>query len=80
MTTEQVDVELPQRRIAGYAGQREVPVLDLLPQLRLSRQAMYTRNQMTLSERGNIEAAEAIGGWLESRFGGQISEQLSRNK
>jgi hypothetical protein len=55
-------------------------VLDLLPQWRLSRQAMYTRNQMTLSERGNIEAAEAIGGWLESRFGGQISEQLSRNK
>jgi hypothetical protein len=80
MTAEQVDVDLPQRRLAGYAQEREVPLLDLLPHLRLCRQAVYERHQTELSDQGNIEAAAAIGGWLESRFGGQMSEQLSRNK
>lgn len=80
MTTEQVDLELPQRRLAGYAQQRAVPLVDLLPHLRHCRQAVFARHQTELSERGNIEAAAAIGGWLESRYGTQMSEQLSRNE
>jgi len=80
MTSEQVDVELPQRRLAGYAQQRAVPVVDLLPHLRLCRQAVYERHQTELSDRGNIVAASAIGGWLESRYRDQMAEQLSRNK
>lgn len=80
MTPEQVDVDLPQRRLAGYAQQREVPLVDLLPHLRLCRQAVYARHQTELSDRGNIVAASAIGGWLESRYSDQMSEQLSRNK
>ncbi len=80
MTPKQVDVELPQRRLAGYAQQRAVPLVDLLPHLRLCRQAVYERNQTELSDRGNIVAASAIGGWLESRYSDQMSEQLSRNK
>lgn len=80
MTPEQVDVELPQRRLAGFAQQREVPLVDLLPHLRLCRQAVYKRHQTELSDRGNIVAASAIGGWLESRYSDQMAEQLSRNK
>jgi hypothetical protein len=30
-----------------------------------------------LNERGNTAAAAAIGGWLQSRYAGQLAAQLS---
>ncbi len=47
--------------------------MDLLPHLRLCRQSrVAARHQTELSERGNIVAASAIGGWLESRYSDQM--------
>ncbi|MBI3840300.1 MAG: hypothetical protein HY288_20450 [Planctomycetia bacterium] len=78
-TAEQFDVDLPQRRIAGFADHRKLPLVDLLPYLRLCRQSPYEPNDTAWNEQGNAVAASAIGGWLESRYGGQLASaaQLS---
>lgn len=70
---EQLDVELPQRRLAGYAARRELPLVDLLPYLRMTREQVYEPNATSLSDQGNAVAASAIGGWLQSRYGGQLA-------
>lgn len=72
-TAEQIDVDLPQRSLAGFAEHRKLPVLDLLPHLRLSQHPLYQPNATTWNERGNTAAAAAIGGWLESCYGGQLA-------
>ncbi|MEX0678661.1 MAG: hypothetical protein WD063_16395 [Pirellulales bacterium] len=71
------DVELPQRRLAGFAEHRNLPLVDLLPHFRLCRQSVYRRNTAVLTEEGNAAAASAIGGWLQSRYSGQLAAQLS---
>jgi hypothetical protein len=71
-TSQQFDVELPQRRLAGFAEHRQLPVLDLLPQLRLCRQSLYQPNATAWNEQGSAAAASAIGGWLQSRYGGEL--------
>jgi hypothetical protein len=78
-TSEQFDVELPQRRLAGFAEGRQLPVLDLLPHLRLARQSLYRPNATAWNEQGSVAAASAIGGWLQSRYGGELelAAQLS---
>jgi hypothetical protein len=78
-TADQLDVELPQRKLAGFAEQHGVPLIDLLPSLRLCPQSPYERNTAVWNEHGNTAAAAAIGGWLESRYGGQlaVAAQLS---
>ncbi len=78
VSPEQFDAELPQRRLAGYAQQREVPLVDLLPHLRLCREAVYERHATTLNEQGNQAAASAISGWLASRYGDRLAAQLSK--
>jgi hypothetical protein len=80
LSADRFDVELPQRRLAGYALERGVPLIDLLPHLRLCRQSVYERNSTSLSEEGDIAAASAIRGWLESRYGGQLAAQLSKTE
>jgi len=72
------DAELPQRQLAGYAHERKLPVIDLLPHLRLCREAVYERNATALNDQGHQAAATAIGGWLHSRYGGQLAAQLSK--
>lgn len=72
-SAEQIDVDLPQRNLAGFAEHRQVPLLDLLPHLRLQRESIYLPGAATWNERGNTAAAAAIGGWLESRYGGQLA-------
>jgi hypothetical protein len=71
-TTEQVDVELPQRKLTSFAANRRLPLIDLLPQLRLCGQSPYERHAATWSDAGHTAAATAIGGWLEGRFGQQL--------
>lgn len=71
--SEQIDAELPQRRLAGYAARRELPLVDLLPYLRMTREQIYEPNTQSLSDQGNAAAASAIGGWLQSRYGGQLA-------
>jgi hypothetical protein len=79
VSDERFDVELPQRRVAGFAAHRNVPLVDLLPHLRLCRQSAYERHATTLNDEGNSAAASAIGGWLQSRYAGQLAAQLSSN-
>jgi hypothetical protein len=67
------DVDLPQRRLAEFAETRRVPVLDLLPHLRLGGPSLYERNATVWNEHGHSAAASAISHWLESRYGGQPS-------
>lgn len=69
----QIDIELPQRRLAGYAARRELPLVDLLPYLRMTHERVYEPNATHFSEEGNAVAASAIGGWLQSRYGGQLA-------
>jgi hypothetical protein len=78
-TSQQFDVELPQRRLAGFAEHRQLPVLDLLPHLRLCRHSLYRPNATAWNEQGSAAAASAIGGWLQSRYGGELelAAQLS---
>jgi hypothetical protein len=78
-TDEQFDVDLPQRRLAGFADHRKLPLVDLLPHLRLCRQSPYEPNATAWNEQGHAAAAAAIGGWLESRYGSQLASaaQLS---
>jgi hypothetical protein len=76
---EQLDADLPQRRLAGYAARRELPLIDLLPYLRMARGPVYQANAPGLNERGNAVAASALSGWLQSRYGGPlaVAAQLS---
>jgi hypothetical protein len=76
---DQFDLELPQRRMAGFAEHCQLPVLDLLPHLKLCRQSPYEPNGQRWNEHGKAAAAAAISGWLESRYGTQLASaaQLS---
>jgi hypothetical protein len=70
---EQVDVELPQRKLACFAAKRQVPLIDLLPSLRLCEESPYERNTHAWNAVGHVAAAQAIGGWLESQYGSQLA-------
>ncbi len=69
----QLDVELPQRKLAGYAAERRLPLIDLLPTLRLCRESPYQRHAEHFSPVGHQATAAAIGGWLESRYGDHLA-------
>lgn len=79
VAAERFDVELPQRRLAGFAAHRDVPLIDLLPHFRLCRQSAYRRYATALNDEGNTAAASAIGGWLQSRYPSKLAAQLSKN-
>lgn len=68
-TTEELDLELPQRRLAGFAEERAVAHLDLLPYLRRADQPLYAPQQETWNSAGHATAANAIHGWLTRQFG-----------
>lgn len=63
-----VDMELPQRRLAAYAADRKVPLFDLLPALRLCPVQPYVHQGWHWNEAGNEVAAQALTGWLQSTF------------
>jgi hypothetical protein len=71
--SEQIDVELPQRKLAGYAAERRLPLVDLLPTLRVCRESPFARHAEQFSEAGHRATAAALSGWLESRYGGQLA-------
>lgn len=74
---EQLDLELPQRRLKLYAERRQLPVLDLLPHFRASHEAAYGRNSHLWNDHGNAVAADAIAGWLRTRYGTMLASTVA---
>ena len=77
----QIDLELPQRRLATFAGDRQVPYVDLLPHLRLCQEPPYERSTRQWNAEGTAVALRTVGGWIQSRYAaiipatGQVSRQ-----
>jgi hypothetical protein len=61
-----VDLELPQRRLTAFCAQRGVPCLDLLPALKDVKGAYFPRDTHW-NEKGNRIAADHIAAWLGVR-------------
>ncbi len=80
LSSEQLDVELPQRRLTSFADQRRVPTLDLLPHMRLRREPLYVRNATAWNQEGSSAAAATLGAWLETSYGvePEVAARLSR--
>jgi hypothetical protein len=62
-----VDLELPQRRLSAFCGERGVPCLDLLGAFR-GEPDTYAPRDTHWNIRGNRLAAERIAAWLQDRF------------
>jgi hypothetical protein len=71
----EVDVELPQRRLAAYAADRNIPLFDLLPALKLSPEQPYVHQGWHWTAAGNAAAAQALTGWLQSTFGPTLAKR-----
>jgi len=71
---DEVDVHLPQRRLAQFSRQRNIPLIDLLPHFQLSNEAVYCPNDNQWSEQGNRLAADVIRRWLERRFSVRLAQ------
>jgi hypothetical protein len=69
---EQIDIDLPQRRLASYAKDRGVEMLDLSPHLRASRRPNYECNSEHFNEEGNSLSAAILSDWLETRYDGTL--------
>jgi hypothetical protein len=75
----ELDLALPQRRLATFAEQRRLPLVDLLPYLQASRDPVYQHATGGWNEQGKAVAGRAISGWLESQYSGlTATAQLSR--
>lgn len=67
-TPEQIDLELPQRRLREFADSAGLPLLDLLPDFKADGPKLYVRHQNLWNQRGNTKAALLIDAWLRSRY------------
>jgi hypothetical protein len=76
-TPEQVDLELPQRRLREFAEAADVPLLDLLPEFKADGAQLYARHHSRWNQRGNTKAAQVIDAWLRSRYPAR-GERLAR--
>jgi hypothetical protein len=59
-----IDVLLPQRRLAQFCADRQVPCLDLYPQFAPVGSAAYHPNDSHWNARGNHIAADTLARWL----------------
>jgi hypothetical protein len=77
----QLDLELPQRRLATYAQERGLMLVDLLPYLRASREPVYHPAAGGWNDQARQVANRAVTGWLHSQCSGlAASVQLSRGR
>jgi hypothetical protein len=63
LTRQDLDLDLPQRRLAGFFAERGTPCLDLLPPFR-GHTDTYAVRDTHWNVRGNRLAAERIAAWL----------------
>lgn len=71
--SQNVDITLPQRRLALFAHQQEMELLDLLPHLEGAGPTAFGHNDHRLSDHGAALAAEAVGAWIDHGFSDQIA-------
>jgi len=69
----QLDLELPQRRLAQFACAHELPLVDLLPHFRASGSSPYLRRAAHWNEQGHVLAGQVLAGWLRAHYGGAIT-------
>lgn len=69
---DQIDVDLPQRRLAAYATDRGIQMVDLMPHLRASRAPSYRCDADQFNKHGNSLAAIVLCDWLESQYGSTL--------
>lgn len=67
-TAEQVDLDLPQRRLAAFAASRQLPWIDLLPTLRETTTPAFARGTLELSTAGNQAVAQTLEHWIAGHF------------
>jgi hypothetical protein len=72
-TAEQVDLDLPQRRMEAYAAGHRLACIDLLPYLRASKSLPYCRHSPQWNETGNTIVANAVAQFVMSRYGNQMA-------
>ena len=77
-TTDQVDLDLPQRRMEAYAAGHHLPCIDLLPYLRASKSLPYCRHSRQWNETGNTIVADAVAQFVMGRYGNQIAANANR--
>jgi hypothetical protein len=69
----QLDLELPQRRLAGFAQQHGLPLIDLTPHLRAASPAPFGRQECELNENGHAIASRVIAAWIERRYASHLA-------
>jgi len=69
----QLDLELPQRRLAQFASAHDLPLIDLLPHLRASEKSPYLRQASNWNDEGHALAGQALRGLLQAHFGETIA-------
>ena len=69
----QVDLELPQRRLAAFAAQEKVVIYDLLPCLLQAEECPYARHASHWNDMGHELAAISLGRWVNARYGTMIA-------
>ena len=63
-----IDVDLPQRRLVTFAGDRGIGCVDLTPHLRRCEEPPYEHSGSGWNDEGTAVAVYAIGRWIESRY------------
>ncbi len=72
-TTQEIDLDLPQRRIEAYAAGHHLSCIDLLPYLRASKSLPYCRHSRQWNETGNAIVANAVAQFVMTRYGNQMA-------
>jgi hypothetical protein len=69
---DQIDIDLPQRRLAAYAKDRRLHLVDLLPHMRASKMPTYASDASQFNDQGNSLTATILSEWLETQMGGTL--------
>ena len=72
-TSDQLDLQLPQRHLSEFARTRGVPVLDLLPHLRASTQPVHQPSGDKFTTAGHTLLATTLSAWLQSQIPSRIA-------
>jgi hypothetical protein len=74
VTSEAVDVALPQRRLAAFFARHQVPCLDLLPHFAGAADT-YAAHDTHWNGAGNRLAAERLAAWLPDRLALKVADR-----